>query len=278
MKRYSHLLAGASWMEEYGDPDKPEEWEYLKTFSPYQNVQGRGDVPARALHDHHPRRPGPPGPRPEDVGQDAGPGLRRALLREHRGWPRRRAPTTGRRRTSPPSRTSSSGSKGKTILYSMLVFVPASFWLGLTHASPVAVFVVSCLAILPLAGLMGEATEHLAHHTGPGMGGLLNATFGNAAELIIALHRPAGGRDGDREGLAHRLDHRQHADGARPGDAPRGLEAQGAALQPHGRGDRQRHDAAGGRGARDPRDLRDGHPPPQPEHIESISLDISCAS
>lgn len=39
MKRYSHLLAGASWMEEYGDPDKPEEWAFLKTFSPYQNVK-----------------------------------------------------------------------------------------------------------------------------------------------------------------------------------------------------------------------------------------------
>nr|WP_316414856.1 prolyl oligopeptidase family serine peptidase [Mesoterricola silvestris] len=39
MKRYSHLLAGASWMEEYGDPDKPGEWAYLKTFSPYQNVK-----------------------------------------------------------------------------------------------------------------------------------------------------------------------------------------------------------------------------------------------
>jgi len=77
--------------------------------------------------------------------------------------------------------------KARTGLYSMLVFVPASFWLGLTHASPVAIFTVSCLAILPLAGLMGEATEHLAHHTGPGMGGLLNATFGNAAELIIAF-------------------------------------------------------------------------------------------
>ena len=45
----------------------------------------------------------------------------------------------------------------------------------------------SCLAILPLAGLMGEATEHLTHHTGPGIGGLLNASFGNAAELIIAF-------------------------------------------------------------------------------------------
>jgi Ca2+:H+ antiporter len=76
---------------------------------------------------------------------------------------------------------------GKTILYGMLVFVPASFWLGLTHASPVAVFVVSCLAILPLAGLLGEATESLAHRAGAGLGGLLNATFGNAAELIIAF-------------------------------------------------------------------------------------------
>ena len=73
------------------------------------------------------------------------------------------------------------------ILYALLVFVPVSIWLGLTHASPTAVFVVSCLAILPLAGLMGEATEHLTHHTGPGIGGLLNATFGNAAELIIAF-------------------------------------------------------------------------------------------
>ncbi len=39
MKRYSHLLAGASWMAEYGDPDKPEEWDYIKTFSPYHNLQ-----------------------------------------------------------------------------------------------------------------------------------------------------------------------------------------------------------------------------------------------
>jgi len=77
--------------------------------------------------------------------------------------------------------------KGKTIFYSMLLLVPVSFWLGLTHASPVAVFVVSCLAILPLAGIMGEATESLAHRAGPGLGGLLNATFGNAAELIIAF-------------------------------------------------------------------------------------------
>ncbi len=53
--------------------------------------------------------------------------------------------------------------------------------------SPVVVFVVACIAVLPLAGYMGEATEHLAARTGPTFGGFLNATFGNAAELIIAI-------------------------------------------------------------------------------------------
>jgi Ca2+:H+ antiporter len=76
---------------------------------------------------------------------------------------------------------------GKNLLHAFLAFVPVSLWLGMSHASPTWVFVTSCLAILPLAGLMGEATEHLTHRTGPGIGGLLNATFGNAAELIIAF-------------------------------------------------------------------------------------------
>jgi Ca2+:H+ antiporter len=76
---------------------------------------------------------------------------------------------------------------GKNALRLALVFVPVSIVLGILHASPTWVFAMSCLAILPLAGLMGEATEHLTHHTGPAIGGLLNASFGNAAELIIAL-------------------------------------------------------------------------------------------
>ena len=76
---------------------------------------------------------------------------------------------------------------GKKILYAMLLFVPVTVVLGLRHASPTWVFLASCLAIIPLAGLMGEATEHLTHHTGPGLGGLMNASFGNAAELIIAF-------------------------------------------------------------------------------------------
>lgn len=54
-------------------------------------------------------------------------------------------------------------------------------------APPLWIFIVSGVAIIPLAGLMGRATEHLADTMGAGIGGLLNATFGNAAELIIAL-------------------------------------------------------------------------------------------
>ncbi|HNX95480.1 MAG TPA: prolyl oligopeptidase family serine peptidase [Holophaga sp.] len=45
MKRYSHLLAGASWMAEYGDPDKPEEWAFIQTFSPYHNLKSGVNYP-----------------------------------------------------------------------------------------------------------------------------------------------------------------------------------------------------------------------------------------
>src|SRR5690606_12362200 len=62
-----------------------------------------------------------------------------------------------------------------------------SWYLAWAHAAPALVFVVAGLGVLPLAGWMGEATEHLAARTGPTVGGLLNATFGNAAELIIAV-------------------------------------------------------------------------------------------
>ena len=76
---------------------------------------------------------------------------------------------------------------GQNAMRLLLVFVPIALVLGFGHASPTWVFLASCLAILPLAGLMGEATEHLTHHVGPGVGGLVNASFGNAAELIIAF-------------------------------------------------------------------------------------------
>lgn len=53
--------------------------------------------------------------------------------------------------------------------------------------NPLLIFLFACLALIPLAGLLGEATEELAIHTGPQIGGLLNATLGNAAELIITI-------------------------------------------------------------------------------------------
>ena len=56
-----------------------------------------------------------------------------------------------------------------------------------THLNDTALFVLSAAALVPLAWLIGEATEHAAERTGPGIGGFLNATFGNAPELIIAL-------------------------------------------------------------------------------------------
>jgi Ca2+:H+ antiporter len=70
----------------------------------------------------------------------------------------------------------------------LLVSLAASIVLGyVLHAPAVWVFITACLGVLPLASYMGDATEHLAHRTGPTVGGLLNATFGNAAELIIAI-------------------------------------------------------------------------------------------
>ncbi len=75
----------------------------------------------------------------------------------------------------------------ENLLYWLLVFVPVALVLEHgVHASPVVIFATSSLAIIPLAGLMGRATEQLAERLGEGVGGLLNATFGNAAELIIA--------------------------------------------------------------------------------------------
>ena len=56
-----------------------------------------------------------------------------------------------------------------------------------TDLSHTVQFVLAAIALVPLAWLIGESTEHAAHHTGPGVGGFLNASFGNAPELIIAL-------------------------------------------------------------------------------------------
>src|SRR5215831_6064768 len=70
----------------------------------------------------------------------------------------------------------------------LLIFVPIAIALEfLAPSSHTLIFIAACLAIVPLAGWLGRATEELSRHTGEGVGGLLNATFGNAAELIIAV-------------------------------------------------------------------------------------------
>ncbi|MBV9772969.1 MAG: calcium/proton exchanger [Gemmatimonadetes bacterium] len=77
---------------------------------------------------------------------------------------------------------------GKNALNLLLVFVPVAIVMEwVLHSPPLWIFVVSCMGVIPLAGLMGHATEEIAERAGEGIGGLLNATFGNAAELIIAI-------------------------------------------------------------------------------------------
>ena len=69
----------------------------------------------------------------------------------------------------------------------LLIFIPATLAGKYLHFSPLVLFFLSALAIVPLAKLLGDGTEALATHTTPALGGILNATFGNATELIISL-------------------------------------------------------------------------------------------
>lgn len=71
--------------------------------------------------------------------------------------------------------------------YLLVPFIAIAIALDLAGADPILVFFASALGVVPTAALMGRATEELAHRSGPGVGGLLNVTFGNAPELIIAL-------------------------------------------------------------------------------------------
>jgi Ca2+:H+ antiporter len=75
----------------------------------------------------------------------------------------------------------------RKVLYALLALGPLVVVLDRAGVDDTTLFVVAALALIPLAWLIGEATEQAAHHTGPGIGGFLNATFGNAPELIIAL-------------------------------------------------------------------------------------------
>ncbi len=77
----------------------------------------------------------------------------------------------------------------------MLAAVPLAVLGWIFHWHPVLQFVIAGAGIIPLAGMMGHATEQLAQRLGPGIGGLLNATFGNAAELILAYFLLRDGKD-----------------------------------------------------------------------------------
>ena len=82
---------------------------------------------------------------------------------------------------------------GRRILWASLALAPATVAVDkLASPDKVVLFVLSAASLVPLAWLIGEATEHAAEHTGPGIGGFLNASFGNAPELIIALIAVSG--------------------------------------------------------------------------------------
>ena len=73
------------------------------------------------------------------------------------------------------------------ILLALLLFIPISVVAEFQHLDPLVIFITAGLGIVPLAAVMGTATEEIAVVSGPTLGGLLNATFGNATELIIAI-------------------------------------------------------------------------------------------
>ena len=82
----------------------------------------------------------------------------------------------------------------RRIFWSSLALAPVAFLARyVVHADPTTLFVLSALALIPLAWLIGEATDQAAEHTGAGVGGFLNASFGNAPELIIALFAVSDG-------------------------------------------------------------------------------------
>ena len=118
----------------------------------------------------------------------------------------------------------------------LLIFVPVAltirFWPG--GGDQTALFICAAIGIIPLAGWMGRATESLASRMGEGLGGLLNATFGNAAELIIAGYCAFERPDRSGEGIDHWLDYRQHPARSGPLDFMRRHQVQRAALQQTG--------------------------------------------
>ena len=96
---------------------------------------------------------------------------------------------------SPQSKRTAAGTPlGRKLLWASLALAPITFVVDFAfHPGDVALFVLAATSLVPLAWLIGESTEHAAEHTGPGIGGFLNASFGNAPELIIATFAVADG-------------------------------------------------------------------------------------
>ena len=109
MKRYTSCSAGASWMAEYGDPDKPEEWAFIQTFSPYQNVEEGKRLPADALHTSTRDDRVGPGHARKMVARMHEMGTRRAATTRTSKAATAARPTTSRRRTCTRWHTRSSG-------------------------------------------------------------------------------------------------------------------------------------------------------------------------
>ena len=74
-----------------------------------------------------------------------------------------------------------------SVLYFLVLFAPMALVLEFTHSEPLLIFIFAAIALIPLAKLIGDSTEHLAIHYGTTIASLLNVTFGNAAEIIIGI-------------------------------------------------------------------------------------------
>lgn len=74
-----------------------------------------------------------------------------------------------------------------SVLYLLLIFTPIAIVLEFIHVDHIIIFLIASIALIPLAKLIGDSTEQLSLHYGATLGSLLNVTFGNAAEIIIAI-------------------------------------------------------------------------------------------
>lgn len=100
---------------------------------------------------------------------------------------RKNSATKTATKTASPGKPSTKDFLAEHWLDVLLIFIPIAVIFHYTHRPAIWTFIASGLAIVPLAGWMGKATESLSEKLGAGVGGLLNATFGNAAEMIIAF-------------------------------------------------------------------------------------------